>query len=293
VSDRSSRALQVAVITGLSGSGKTTALHVLEDLGYYCIDNLPAALIPRFVELCEGSDEISRVAFGVDSRSREFLDQVPRALDEVRARGHAVEMLYLEANDGTLVRRFSETRRPHPMAEGSDVSGAIVRERRLLETLREHATRIIDTSAFTSQQLRGELRAIFARDASAATASLQVSVVSFGYKYGLPADADLVFDVRFLPNPFYVEDLRPLTGRDEPVADYVLRHPATQEFLDLLGRFLAFALPWYEREGKSYLTVALGCTGGRHRSVVLVERLGRMLQDRRVGHSIRHRDVDR
>jgi UPF0042 nucleotide-binding protein len=293
VSDRSSRALNVAVITGLSGSGKTTALHVLEDLGYYCIDNLPAALIPRFVELCEGSDEISRVAFGVDSRSREFLDQVPRALDEVRARGHVVDMLYLEAGDGTLVRRFSETRRPHPMADGSDVAGAIVRERRLLENLREHATRIIDTSAFTSQQLRGELRGIFARDASVGAAALQVAVVSFGYKYGLPADADLVFDVRFLPNPFYVEDLRPLTGRDEPVADYVLRHPATQEFLDLLGRFLGFALPWYEREGKSYLTVALGCTGGRHRSVVLVERLGRMLQERGVGHSIRHRDIDR
>lgn len=293
MSDRSSRALHVAVITGLSGSGKTTALHVLEDLGYYCIDNLPAALIPRFVELCEGSDEISRVAFGVDSRSREFLDQVPRALDEVRARGHAVDMLYLEAGDDTLVRRFSETRRPHPMAEGSDVAGAIVRERRLLANLREHATRIIDTSAFTSQQLRGELRSIFARDAGAGPGALQVSVVSFGYKHGLPADADLVFDVRFLPNPFYVEDLRPLTGRDEPVADYVLRHPATQEFLDHLGRFLDFALPWYEREGKSYLTVALGCTGGRHRSVVLVERLGRMLQERGVGHSIRHRDVDR
>ena len=285
--------LQVAVITGLSGSGKTTALHVLEDLGYYCIDNLPAALIPRFVELCEGSDEISRVAFGVDSRTREFLDQVPRALDEVRARGHGVEMIYLEAGDDTLVRRFSETRRPHPMAEGSDVAGAIVRERRRLETLREHATRIIDTSPYTSQQLRGELRAIFARDAGAGAAALQVSLVSFGYKYGLPADADLVWDVRFLPNPFYVEDLRPLTGRDEPVADYVLRHPATQEFLELMGRFLSFALPWYEREGKSYLTVALGCTGGRHRSVVLVERLGRMLQDQGVGHSIRHRDVDR
>lgn len=293
MSDLGSRALHVAVITGLSGSGKTTALHVLEDLGYYCIDNLPAALIPRFVELCEGSAEISRVAFGVDSRSREFLDQVPRALDEVRARGHSVDMLYLEAGDDTLVRRFSETRRPHPMAEGSDVAGAIVRERRLLANLREHATRIIDTSAFTSQQLRGELRSIFARDAGAGPGALQVSVVSFGYKHGLPADADLVFDVRFLPNPFYVEDLRPLTGRDEPVAEYVLRHPATQEFLDHLGRFLTFALPWYEREGKSYLTVALGCTGGRHRSVVLVERLGRMLQERGVGHSIRHRDVDR
>jgi len=285
--------LQVAVISGLSGSGKTTALHVLEDLGYYCIDNLPAALIPRFVELCEGSDEISRVAFGVDSRAREFLDQVPRALDEVRARGHRVEMLYLEAGDDTLVRRFSETRRPHPMAEGSDVAGAIVRERGRLQTLREHATRIVDTSPFTSQQLRGELRAIFARDASAGAGALQVSLVSFGYKYGLPVDSDLVWDVRFLPNPFYVEDLRPLTGRDEPVADYVLKHPATQEFLDVMGRFLRFALPWYEREGKSYLTVALGCTGGRHRSVVLVERLGRMLQDLGVGHSIRHRDVDR
>ncbi|HEY8514477.1 MAG TPA: RNase adapter RapZ [Candidatus Binatia bacterium] len=284
--------LRVEVITGLSGSGKTTALQVLEDLGYYCIDNLPAELIPRFVELCEGSEEISRVAFGVDSRTREFLDRVPGALDEVRSRGHKVEMIYLEAGDDTLVRRFSETRRPHPLAEGSDVLGAIARERELLANLRAHADRILDTSPFTAQQLRAELRGIFARDAAGAS-SLQVALVSFGYKYGLPADADLVWDVRFLPNPFYVEDLRPLTGLNAPVADYVLRHPATQEFLDLVGRYLRFALPWYEREGKSYLTVALGCTGGRHRSVVLVERLGRMLQEQRVGHSIRHRDVDR
>lgn len=284
-------ALQIAVITGLSGSGKTTALHVLEDLDYYCIDNLPAALIPRFVELCEGSEEISRVALGVDSRTREFLDQVPRALDEVRGRGHRVEMIYLDAGDDTLVRRFSETRRPHPMAEGSDVAGAIVRERQRLATLRAHADRVIDTSAFTSQQLRGELRALFARSPEAG--ALQVSLLSFGYKYGLPADADLVWDVRFIPNPFYVDDLRPLTGFNEPVADYVLKNPATQQFIDIVGQFLRFALPWYEREGKSYLTVALGCTGGRHRSVVLVERLARMLQDQGVGYSIRHRDVER
>lgn len=283
--------LHVALITGLSGSGKTTALQVLEDLGYYCIDNLPAAFIPRFVELCEGSDEISRVAFGVDSRTREFLDQVPRALDEVRGRGHRVEMLYLEAGDDTLVRRFSETRRPHPLAEGSDIAGAIARERELLATLRAHADRVIDTSPYTAQQLRRELRAIFACEGQ--TGRLQVALVSFGYKFGLPADADLVWDVRFLPNPFYVEELRPLTGLDPAVGEYVLRHPATQQFLDFAGKFLDFALPWYEREGKSYLTCAVGCTGGRHRSVVLVESLGRMLQAKEIGHSIRHRDVDR
>jgi UPF0042 nucleotide-binding protein len=285
------RPLHIAVLTGLSGSGKSTAIHVFEDLGYYCIDNLPAVLIPRFVELCEGSEEISRVALGVDSRAREFLDQVPRALDEVRTHGHRVEMIYLDAADETLVRRFSETRRPHPMADGSDVAGGILRERQRLALLREHADRIIDTSAFTPQQLREALRAFVGRDDGPAV--LRIALVSFGYKYGLPADADLVWDVRFLPNPFYVEDLRPLTGLSQAVETYVLKNPATQKFLDIVGTYLRFALPWYEREGKSYLTVAVGCTGGRHRSVVLVQRLARMLQEHKVEVSVRHRDIDR
>jgi len=283
--------LQVAVITGLSGSGKSTAIHVLEDLGFYCIDNLPAVLIPRFLDLCEESDEVSRVALGIDTRGRGFLAELPRVLEEIRARGHRAQVVYLEASDDALVRRFSETRRPHPMAEGSDVAGGIRRERERLATLREQADRILDTTAFTSQELREELRGVFGRDGG--VDGLRVNLVSFGFKFGLPADADVVWDVRFLPNPFYVGELRPLTGLDAPVADYVLSDPSTRRFLEIAWEFLDFALPRYQREGKTYLTVAVGCTGGRHRSVVLVERLRGMLDGHKGEVVVRHRDIRR
>jgi UPF0042 nucleotide-binding protein len=283
--------LQVAVITGLSGSGKSTAIRALEDLGYYCIDNLPAVLIPRFLELCESTDEVSRVALGIDTRGRGFLDELPRVLAEVRGRGHRVQVVYLEAGDQALVQRFGETRRPHPMAEGSDVSGGIQRERVRLAALRGDADRIIDTTAFTSHQLREELRSLFGRESG--STAMRITVVSFGFKFGLPADADLVLDVRFLPNPFYVDELRPLTGLDASVAEYVLADASARRFLEIADDLLTFAIPRYEREGKSYLTIAVGCTGGRHRSVVLVERMYRMLRDRGAEVSVRHRDVGR
>jgi UPF0042 nucleotide-binding protein len=283
--------LRVVLVSGLSGSGKSTAIHALEDLGYYCIDNLPAALLPRFIELCERSDEVSRAGLGVDSRGREFLDELPRALDEIRRQGHRLEVMFLEASDDTLVRRFSETRRPHPMGEGSDLSAAIRREREKLAWLREHADRIVDTSTLTGHELRAAVRGLFEHDA--AGQGLRVTLLSFGFKHGLPADADLVWDVRFLPNPFYVEDLRPLTGREEAVARYVLAKPESARFLEIVGEFLRFALPAYEREGKSYLTIAIGCTGGRHRSVVLVQSLARMLKEMGTDVVIRHRDVER
>lgn len=286
------RSLQVAVITGLSGSGKSTAIHALEDLGWYCIDNLPAVLIPRFLDLCEESNEVSRVALGIDTRGRGFLDELPRVLDEVRMRGHRAQVVYLEASDDALVRRFSETRRPHPMAEGSDVAGGILRERDRLSAMRAQADRIIDTSAFTSQQLREELRSLFDRE-DAGTGALRVSLVSFGFKFGLPADADVVWDVRFLPNPFYVAELRPLTGLEAAVSDFVLADPSTVRFLEIARDFFDFSLPLFQREGKAYLTVAVGCTGGRHRSVTLVESLRRMLDDRGLEISVRHRDVRR
>ncbi|MBM4265230.1 MAG: RNase adapter RapZ [Deltaproteobacteria bacterium] len=283
--------LHVAIVTGLSGSGKSTAIHALEDLGYYCIDNLPAALIPRFIELCERSEEMSRAALGVDSRGREFLDELPRALEEVRKSGHRVEVIFLDASDDALVRRFSETRRPHPLSAGSDVAAAIGRERERLAWLREHADRILDTSAYTGHELRAAVHALFS--GTEGEHRLRVALVSFGFKYGLPADADVVWDVRFLPNPFYVDDLRPKTGRDQPVAEYVLENPLAQRFLEIAGDYLSFSLPHYEHEGKSYLTIAVGCTGGRHRSVVLVESLARMLQGAQAQVSVRHRDVDR
>lgn len=286
------RALQAVVVTGLSGSGKSTALDVLEDLGFYCIDNLPVALLPRFVELWRTSGaELTRAAFGIDVRTGQFLEDAPRVLDELRSAGVALEVLYLEASDDVLVRRYSETRRRHPAEDDSGIAGAIRRERSLLQGLREHADRILDTSAFTVHELRDRLRELTLGQAGGA--ALTVTLVSFGYKYGLPTDLDLAFDCRFLPNPFFVDGLRPLTGTDPAVAGFVLTSDGAGEFLDRVYGLLHFALPRYQREGKTYLTVGVGCTGGRHRSVALVEGLRERLADS--GHRIvvRHRDVAR
>jgi UPF0042 nucleotide-binding protein len=278
-------------VTGLSGSGKSTAIHVLEDLGFYCIDNLPVALIPRVVELWESSqEEVRRVALGVDVRERHFLEEVPSVFAELRTRGVALEVLYLEASDDVLLRRFSETRRPHPAAEGGSLADGIRREREKLRALREASDRIVDTSAFTVHELRATLRDLIERTD---TGAMTVALVSFGYKYGLPTDADLVLDCRFLPNPFFVEELRHRIGTDRAVADYVLNREETQELLRHVTALLEFTLPRYQREGKSYLTIAIGCTGGRHRSIVLIEELHRLLAER--GHRVlvRHRDAER
>jgi len=283
--------VQLVVVTGLSGSGKSTAIHVLEDLGFYCIDNLPVALIPRFVELWESSqEEVRRVALGIDLRERHFLDEFPRVFQELRASGVELEVLYLEASDEVLVRRFSETRRPHPAAAGGGPADGIRREREKLRGLREIADRILDTSAFTVHELRGALRDLVERPEAG---RMTITLLSFGYKYGLPIDADLAFDCRFLPNPFFVEELRNRTGTDPAVAEYVLRREETEEFLRRVVDLLEFTLPRYQHEGKSYLTIALGCTGGRHRSIVLAEELGRRLRER--GHKVlvRHRDAER
>lgn len=285
--------MHVVIVTGLSGSGKSTAIRVLEDLGFYCIDNLPVVLTPKFIELCQNSEEdIPRVALGIDLRERAFLGDYQSVLEDIRRAGHRVEILYLDAADDVLVRRFSETRRPHPLAEGSNVAAGIARERQGLAGLKALADRIIDTTTFTVHQLRDELRRLLA-DVAGAEVAMRVLLLSFGYKYGLPTDTDIVLDVRFLPNPFFVEELRLLDGTDPAVARYVLERTETQEFLALTTALLDFALPLYVREGKRYLTVGLGCTGGRHRSVALVGELERRL----VGHGypvrVQHRDVSR
>jgi UPF0042 nucleotide-binding protein len=283
--------LRAIVVTGLSGSGKSTALKVLEDLGFYCIDNLPVALMPRFLELWQSSrEDVGRVALGVDVRERRFPQDFPRVFDELRGTGVALEVIYLEASDDVIVRRFSETRRPHPAAEGGTVADGIRRERAALRDVRELADRIVDTSAFTVHELRAALRELLEKTDAA---TMTVSLVSFGYKYGLPTDADIVLDCRFLPNPFFVEELRPKTGIDPEVAAYVLARPDAQELLGHVLALLDFALPRFQREGKSYLTIAVGCTGGRHRSVALVEALRDRLAGR--GHRVlvRHRDVER
>ena len=285
--------MHVVIVTGLSGSGKSTAIRVLEDLGFYCIDNLPVVLTPKFIELCQNSEEdIPRIALGIDLRERTFLGDYPSVLEDIRRAGHRVEILYLDAADDVLVRRFSETRRPHPFAEGANVATGIARERQGLAGLKGLADRIIDTSAFTVHQLRDELRRLLA-DVAGGEAAMRVLLLSFGYKYGLPSDTDMVLDVRFLPNPFFVDELRPLDGTNAAVARYVLDRQETQHFLERTMALLDFTLPLYEREGKRYLTVGVGCTGGRHRSVAIVGELERRLAGYGYPVTAQHRDAAR
>jgi UPF0042 nucleotide-binding protein len=285
--------MQVVIVTGLSGSGKSTAIHVLEDLGFYCIDNLPVTLIPRFLDLCENSEEhISRVALGIDLRERVSLGEYPSVLAELRSRGQRVEILYLDAADEMLLRRFSETRRPHPAAGGGGVAEGIRIERERLAGLRELADQIIDTSASTVHELREQLRQLLDRRVHPRT-TLSVTIESFGYKYGVPIDADVMLDVRFLPNPFFVEELRAKSGLEAEVAAFVLQRPEAERFLGQASALLESTLPFYVREGKSYLTLAIGCTGGRHRSVAIAEELSRQLGAWGYVVRIRHRDLQR
>lgn len=284
--------LRVLVVTGLSGSGKSTALHVLEDLGFYCVDNLPVALVPPFLELWTGARaEVPRVAFGIDVRGRAFLSEFPKVFEQLRSAGVALEVLYFETSDEVLVRRFSETRRPHPAGgDGGSIADGIRREREALRPLREFADRVVDTTALTVHELRAQLRYLVEQtDAGRMT----VSLVSFGYKHGLPTDVDLAFDCRFLPNPFFVEELRNQIGTDAPVAEFVLGNEDTQEFLGQVMDLLVFTLPRYQREGKSYLTIGIGCTGGRHRSVAIAEELRKRLDRAGFQVLVRHRDTTR
>lgn len=263
----------ILVITGLSGAGKSTAIRALEDAGWYCIDNLPAPLLLKVTELGGSHD---RLAFGIDAREGSFLQDAPQALDEARRAGHRVDVLFLDSSDDALTRRYSETRRRHPMADKGGVAEGIARERRLLEPLREHAEHVLDTSAMTVHELR---RQVMARFAPTSVGQLVVTVMSFGFKYGVPSNADLVFDVRFLPNPYFVPELKALTGKDARVAHFVLDRPDAWEFLDRSYELLAFLVPRYQREGKTYLTVAIGCTGGKHRSVAIAQALAERLKD--------------
>ena len=264
-------------------------VRALEDIGWFCVDNLPTALIPRFADLIRGSDELSRSALVVDIREREFLRQFPHALRQLRGKKVEVSLLFLEASDKALLRRFSETRRPHPLAINQPVIEGIREEREALRPIRKMADLILDTSDFTVHQLRGYIREHY--DLRAGGSPMVVSVMSFGYKYGVPSEADLVFDCRFLPNPNFVPSLKPLTGRDPQVVRYMKRQPDTDEFLKRLDSFLGYVLPRYVREGKSYLTIGIGCTGGRHRSVMLTHALAQRLEGR--GHAVRtrHRDL--
>ena len=280
------------IITGLSGAGKSHAIKCFEDMDFFCVDNLPTTLIPTFADLIARSrHDVQRVALGVDVREGEYLSHLLEALHELKGRGHNVEVLFFEASDEALVRRYHESRRRHPLAAEGNVLDAIRAERKALAHMREIADRIVETSSITVHQLKALLSELYV--APRARAGLTASLVSFGYKHGIPFDADLVFDVRFLPNPHYVDGLRPLDGRDKRVREFVLRHDEARELLDRLRDLLRFLLPFYQREGKAYLTVAIGCTGGRHRSVTFVEELREFLESLGYAPTVVHRDIDR
>ncbi len=279
------------IITGLSGAGKTETVKAFEDLGFFCVDNLPPALIPKFAELVAQSEgKINRIALVVDIRSREFFDRLSSALDALEDMGVAYQILFLEASDDVLVRRFKETRRRHPLSAEGGVLEGIQEERRRLEPVRGRATRVIDTSNLPPRQLRERIMSTFVNLAE--HDRIHVVVVAFGFKHGIPLDADLVFDVRFLPNPHYVEALRPLTGDAEAVREYVFQSPVTRKFLQKLFDFMLFLLPHYVREGKTQLVVGIGCTGGKHRSIAIADRLAGFLKDRGYSVTVEHRDRD-
>jgi UPF0042 nucleotide-binding protein len=268
------------------------AIHALEDNGFFCVDNLPALLIPKFIDLCQGyEEEIKRIALVVDLRGGQFLQSWPQILAEMRAAGHYVQILFFDASDEVLLRRFSETRRPHPLAVQGSVQEGIERERKALEDMRELADKVIDTSDLNVHQLKREMEENFCQLPD--SRRMSVFLTSFGYKYGIPHDTDIIFDVRFLPNPYFVNELRARSGLESQVNEYVLKQQETGAFLDRLYKLLEFALPLYEREGKTSLTLALGCTGGRHRSVVLVEELQKRLERNKFPIHVKHRDIDK
>ena len=279
------------ILTGLSGAGKTQAIRALEDLGYFCVDNLPSTLIPTMAELASRADTgLEKVAIVADVRESGFLKEFPRVFRRLKTLpGITPRLIFLEADPSTLVRRFSESRRPHPLAPDRSVTEGITEERTKMNRIRDMADLILDTSNLTVHELRDVFMRM-SRD-EGGRAAMVVNLVSFGYKHGVPMDADLVFDVRCLPNPHFVDTLRPLTGRDRAVVRFMRRDASTREFIDRLTAFLTFALPQYVQEGKSYLTVAIGCTGGRHRSVMLAEELRKTLAGvKGVTVRVKHRD---
>ncbi len=280
---------ELVIITGMSGSGKASALKAFEDLGYYCVDNLPVDLIPRFAELALQSGEIPRTALVVDVREGSQLERLPAILKSIK-RMIPTRVIFLEASDASLLRRFSETRRPHPLGTDTTVKASLTTERRHLRSLRALADMVIDTSKFNVHELRSHLTDRF-KQQSGGHHTILVSCVSFGYRHGVPDDADLAFDVRFLPNPHFVPEFRPLTGRHPRVAKYIRSFPQTQEFISRISNLLVYLLPHYIREGKSYLTISFGCTGGQHRSVMIAEEVGKRLRAAAYKVKVTHRDM--
>ena len=284
--------MKFVVLTGMSGAGKSTALKVMEDSGYFCVDNLPIVLMEKFAELANvPGAELQKVAIGVDIRSGRALNELQDVLDRFRQTGIPFDILYLDSRDGVLVKRYKETRRSHPLAAGERVDRGIQRERERLEFLKKQADYIIDTSNMLTRELKGELEKIFVQNQD--YKNLFITIVSFGFKYGIPTDSDLVFDVRFLPNPYYIAELRHQTGLDAPVYDFVFGYQQTKDFMTYLERLIGFLLPQYVEEGKTALVIAIGCTGGKHRSVAIARALADFVRRKGYDASENHRDMTR
>ena len=283
--------MRFVVVTGMSGGGKSTALKMLEDAGFYCVDNLPLSLVEKFVELISmPNSEISKVVLGLDVRSDQSFRDATRVLKQLKGRGYQFEILFMDANDSVLIKRYKETRRIHPLAADGRLEDGVKKERRVLNDIKSNADYVIDTSNLLTRELKEELDRIFVGNGE--YNSLMVTVMSFGFKHGIPADADLVFDVRFLPNPFYIDELKRKTGNDKEVQDYVMSFKEAEEFLEKLTDMIRFLMPNYVKEGKYRLVIAIGCTGGKHRSVTLANELYKRLKDEgKYGIKLDHRDV--
>jgi len=288
------RNVKVVLISGLSGSGKTTAIKAMEDIGFYCVDNLPIVLFPKFIELCsQSAGEITKAALVVDIRGKEFLEGSRQIIQQLREEGYLIEILFLESSDEILVRRYRETRRQHPLAIERPVLEGIQLEREELGIIRDMADKVIDTSEFNVHELKDSIRKYFSNESR--LGKLAITLLSFGYSYGIPHEADLLMDVRFIPNPYFIDELKRLNGEDLRVAEYVLKWDETQEFLRRFQELVEFLIPLYKKEGKTYLTVAIGCTGGRHRSIVVANTVeARLRKNLRGGDVIlrtHHRDI--
>ena len=284
--------MRFVVVTGMSGGGKLSAIRFLEDMGYYCVDNLPVRLIDPFMALVTApGSAVDKVVLGMDVRADESFDNVEQVLAALKEKGYRFEILFMDASDEVLVKRYKETRRAHPVCPTGRVEEGIARERKILEQIKSSADYVIDTSNLLTRSLREELARIFVDDRR--YNSLMISIMSFGFKNGIPMDADLVFDVRFLPNPFYVDSLKRLTGNDAPVRDYVMAAPEAEQFMDKLSDMISFLIPGYVKEGKNQLVIAVGCTGGHHRSVTIANALAERMSDGDYGINLYHRDINR
>ena len=283
--------MRFVIVTGMSGGGKSTALRMLEDVGFYCVDNLPVPLIEKFVELIAmPNSEVGKVALGLDVRADQPFEDAQKVLEKLKENGYSFEILFMEASDQVLLKRYKETRRMHPLSPDGRVEDGILKERKILQDIRSKADYVIDTSKLLTRELKEEIDRIFVKNEE--YNSLMITILSFGFKHGIPADADLVFDVRFLPNPFYIDELKYKTGNDKEVQDYVMGFPEAETFIDKLCDMLSFLIPNYVKEGKYQLVIGIGCTGGKHRSVTLANRLYSRLKNKgNYGLKIAHRDV--